>query len=80
MPLIPPAELASQLRPAPDARLVSARDQPAGPAAVPGLYLGHKNIISTLSYLTQTQELKEIACERFRLSGARAVGIAEVQP
>jgi integrase/recombinase XerD len=44
-------------------------------------YLGHKNISSTLSYLTQTQELKEIACERFRLSGAaNAVSVAEVQP
>jgi integrase/recombinase XerD len=43
-------------------------------------YLGHKNIISTLSYLTQTQELKELACERFRQSGARAVCVAGVQP
>jgi integrase len=43
-------------------------------------YLGHKNISSTLFYLTQTQELKEIACERFRLSGAGAVRVAEVQP
>jgi integrase/recombinase XerD len=43
-------------------------------------YLGHKNINSTLSYLTQTQELKEIACERFRQSGARAVRVAGVQP
>jgi integrase/recombinase XerD len=42
-------------------------------------YLGHKNIDSTLSYLTQTQELKEIACERFRVSGARAVNVPEVQ-
>jgi integrase/recombinase XerD len=43
-------------------------------------YLGHKNIISTLSYLTQTQELKELACERFRQSGARAVRVGGVQP
>ena len=37
-----------------------------------------RNISSTLSYLTQTQELKEIACERFRLSSAHAVIVAEV--
>jgi integrase/recombinase XerD len=43
-------------------------------------YLGHKNIVSTLSYLTQTQELKELACERFRHSGAQAVRVAGVQP
>jgi integrase/recombinase XerD len=43
-------------------------------------YLGHKNITSTLSYLTQAQELKELACERFRQSGARAVRVAGVQP
>ena len=43
-------------------------------------YLGHKNINSTLSYLTQTQELKEIACERFRQSGSRAVRVAGVRP
>jgi integrase len=42
-------------------------------------YLGHKNIVSTLSYLTQTQELKELACERFRQSGAQAVRVAGVQ-
>jgi integrase/recombinase XerD len=43
-------------------------------------YLGHKNIVSTLSYLTQTQELKELACERFRQSGAQAVRVAGVKP
>jgi integrase len=33
-------------------------------------YLGHKNINSTLVYLTITQELKQYASERFRRYGA----------
>jgi site-specific recombinase XerD len=34
-------------------------------------YLGHKDINSTLVYLTITQELLQQACERFRVRGAR---------
>ena len=34
-------------------------------------YLGHKNITSTLVYLTVTQELLQQASERFRVLGAR---------
>jgi integrase len=34
-------------------------------------YLGHKNINSTLVYLTITQELLQQACKRFRVRGAR---------
>ena len=37
-------------------------------------YLGHKDINSTLVYLTITQELLHQACERFRVRGARILG------
>jgi integrase/recombinase XerD len=37
-------------------------------------YLGHKDINSTLVYLTITQELLHLASERFRQYGAFAVG------
>jgi integrase len=43
-------------------------------------YLGHVNISSTLSYLTQTEELKQIASERFRRARASAVCAEGVQP
>ena len=36
-------------------------------------YLGHKDINSTLVYLTITQELLQHACERFRVRGARVL-------
>jgi integrase len=36
-------------------------------------YLGHKDINSTLVYLTITQELQQLANERFRQYGASTV-------
>lgn len=36
-------------------------------------YLGHKDINSTLVYLTITQELLQQACERFRVRGAQVL-------
>jgi integrase len=36
-------------------------------------YLGHKDINSTLVYLTITQEVLQQASERFRVRGARVV-------
>ena len=38
-------------------------------------YLGHKDINSTLVYLTITQELLQQAGERFRVFGAAALGV-----
>jgi integrase/recombinase XerD len=43
-------------------------------------YLGHKDINSTLVYLTITQELLQQASERFRLHGARVLRSAGEQP
>jgi integrase/recombinase XerD len=43
-------------------------------------YLGHKDINSTLVYLTVTQELMQYASERFRLHGAAALRSAGEQP
>ena len=43
-------------------------------------YLGHKDINSTLVYLTVTQELMQHASERFRAYGAAALGLVEEQP
>ena len=40
------------------------------------IYLGHKDINSTLVYLTITQELLQQACERFRVRGARILRAA----
>ena len=37
-------------------------------------YLGHRDIHSTLVYLTITQELLRSASERFRALGAKALG------
>ena len=37
-------------------------------------YLGHKDINSTIAYLTITQELLQQASERFRVRGARVLG------
>jgi integrase/recombinase XerD len=39
-------------------------------------YLGHKDINSTLIYLTVTQELMQQASERFRVYGASALGLS----
>jgi hypothetical protein len=36
-------------------------------------YLGHKDVYSTLIYLTITQELLQQASERFRLVGAQVL-------
>jgi integrase len=36
-------------------------------------YLGHKSLHSTLTYLTITQELLQLASERYRSSGARVL-------
>ena len=43
-------------------------------------YLGHKDINSTLVYLTITQELMQHASERFRAHSAAVLGSAEEQP
>jgi len=43
-------------------------------------YLGHKDINSTLVYLTVTQELMQHASERFRVHGAAALGSVGEQP
>jgi integrase len=43
-------------------------------------YLGHKDINSTLVYLTVTQELMQHASERFRAHSAAALGSAGGQP
>jgi integrase/recombinase XerD len=43
-------------------------------------YLGHKDINSTLIYLTITQELMQHASERFRLRGAAVLGSTGDQP
>jgi len=43
-------------------------------------YLGHKDINSTLVYLTITQELMQHASERFRVYGAAALGSVGEQP
>lgn len=43
-------------------------------------YLGHKDINSTLVYLTIDQELMQQASERFRIHGAAAVRSVEEQP
>src|SRR5256712_7609223 len=40
-------------------------------------YLGHKDINSTLVYLTITQELLQQASERFRVRGARVLKATE---
>ena len=40
-------------------------------------YLGHKDIYSTLVYLTITQELLQQASERFRVVGARVLKATE---
>ena len=43
-------------------------------------YLGHKDINSTLVYLTITQELLQHASERFRVHGAAVLRSAGEQP
>ena len=43
-------------------------------------YLGHKDINSTLVYLTVTQELLQEASERFRAFGAHSLRVAEGAP
>lgn len=43
-------------------------------------YLGHKDINSTLIYLTITQELMRHASERFRVRGAQVLGAMGKQP
>ena len=43
-------------------------------------YLGHKDINSTLVYLTITQELMQHASERFRVRGAAVLGSVGEQP
>ncbi len=43
-------------------------------------YLGHKDINSTLIYLTITQELMRHASERFRVRGAAVLGATGKQP
>jgi len=43
-------------------------------------YLGHKDINSTLVYLTITQEQMQIASERFRVHGAATLGAVGEQP
>ncbi len=43
-------------------------------------YLGHKDINSTLIYLTITQELMRHASERFRVRGAATLGLTGGQP
>jgi integrase/recombinase XerD len=43
-------------------------------------YLGHKDINSTLVYLTITQEHMQIASERFRVHGVAALGSMEERP
>jgi integrase/recombinase XerD len=43
-------------------------------------YLGHKDINSTLIYLTITQELMQHASERFRVRGAAVLGSTADQP
>jgi integrase len=43
-------------------------------------YLGHKDINSTLIYLTITQELMQHASERFRVRGAAVLGSTGDQP
>ncbi len=43
-------------------------------------YLGHKDINSTLVYLTVTQELLQQASERFRVFGAHSLHVAEGDP
>jgi integrase/recombinase XerD len=43
-------------------------------------YLGHRNINSTLVYITVTQELLQEAGERFRALGARCLQAEGVQP
>jgi len=44
-------------------------------------YLGHRDINSTLVYITVTQDLLHYANERFRVVGAPCLGLGrEVQP
>ena len=44
-------------------------------------YLGHRDIHSTLLYITVTQDLLQQASERFHTIGARCLHVAEgVQP
>jgi len=43
-------------------------------------YLGHKDIVSTLVYLSMTPELLQQAGERYRLRGASALGAAGGRP
>jgi len=43
-------------------------------------YLGHKDINSTLVYLTITQEQMQLASERFRVCGAVTLGAGGEQP
>jgi integrase len=44
-------------------------------------YLGHRDINSTLVYITVTQDLMQEASERFRVVGARCLAsLEEVRP
>ena len=61
--------------------MVPVGHQSAGQAAVPATYLGHRDINSTLVYITVTQDLMQEASERFRVVGARCLSsVEEVRP
>jgi integrase len=58
-----------------------AGNQSAGPAAVLATYLGHRDIHSTLVYITVTQDLLQQASDRFRVVGVPCLNLTqEVQP
>ncbi len=65
MPVIPLAELQTQLRSRYTAALVSRWQRPGRPALHLSTFLGHVNPASTAVYLTITSDLLQFAGERF---------------
>ncbi len=61
------------LRREPDAYLVQRRINPQAHLPYLATYLGHRDINSTLVYLTITEELLQQASERFRRRGAQVL-------
>jgi hypothetical protein len=53
--------------------MVPVRHQSAGQASLPGDHLRHRDINSTLIYITVTKELLQEASERFRVVGAHCL-------
>ena len=61
----------------PDRPLTACRINPQDKLPFLATYLGHRDIHSTLVYITVTQDLLQQASERFRLLGGRCLETAE---